>query len=191
MRIRRSARAFKLIPLLVLGAALLWGAPSSGAVVKSKSKFKLGDYIVKTSPALDTSSGPTVEHVRFEITFGLTACGKAYCLATAQRMGEYGTASTNGVAKCSTPGDPAAAVIGYGWMPMLRIPPSGELSVNKTVDNQGKPAAVVKATFKITPKGEFTGTFEETNYVSNGGPNFLGCTTGKLTLSGKWVQGQG
>ncbi len=122
-----------------------------------------------------------------------SACGgpkgskqEVYCLSAAFNIGAYGTESTNGNANlCSGQGDPVG-VVSFGCMPVLRLPKSGRISLNTNVLDQGKPAARVKATFKITPKGKFTGSYEETNYVSTGGPNFLGCTTGKLTLSGRW-----
>jgi hypothetical protein len=177
--------------------ALACAVPASGATTKPKPEFRLGDYRVKTSPGLESFT-PTIMREPFVMEFKLaqttsSACGgpkgskrEVYCLAAAYRIGEYGTESTNGNPNlCSGQGDPVG-VVSYGWMPVLILPSSGRVSVNTAVLDQGKPAARVKATIKITPRGRLTGTYKETNYVSTGGPNFLGCTTGTLKLSGKW-----
>jgi hypothetical protein len=178
--------------------ALLGLVPSAGeARSRPESKFKLGDYEVKTSPALEAFT-PTVQYERYAMEFKLfqrkySACGgpkrsnqKVYCLYAAYRIGEYGTKATNGNSNlCSGQGDPVG-VVSYGWDPVLRLPSSGQVSVNTTLKDDGTPAAQVKATIKITPSGKLSGSYEETDYVSTGGPSFLGCTTGRLTLAGKW-----
>jgi hypothetical protein len=191
---RRVSAALAFLAL----CALLGLVPSAGAAKpKPKPKFKLGDYEVKTSPGLKAFT-PTVQYGRYAMEFKLfqrkySACGgpkhsnqKVYCLYAAYRIGEYGTKATNGNSNlCSGQGDPVG-VVSYGWNPVLRLPSSGHVSVNTTLKSDGTPDAQVKATIRITRSGKLTGSYEETDYVSTGGPSFLGCTTGSLTLSGKW-----
>jgi hypothetical protein len=180
--------------LVLLGAlGMAPGLSFARATAKTSPAFKLGLYFVRTSPAPDGAS-TTGERVSLGETWRLARspardCGdpqggakEVYCLS-AQDI-DSGLDSTTGMpTNCeNSVGEPES---GPSWNPVLVLPASGRLSVSELFRADGQPSWRIHATIHISHSGSFTGSLEQTVYVSTTGAPFPGCSSGELTLKGK------